>query len=408
MANDYKLRSRKQTDIKQVAPSKKQTNSKQIAPINKTKSLPINPSAITHRTSLGPIQTSGIHRSSIATSGLTTDSKSAQVNNRKSTISVSSRTPATGTISLSDKINSIESRIKSVEDNIIQESRLSTIESAFSQIKTDNIELQLTVERLKLDIEGLQFVIAHLCDSESKFKETEDRLNAENENLKASLLNLSSEVEKLRTTASSTNDGISLEQQEVNSNIIIRGVELNKDATESDLIAVYQKICAHLGATGTPDLEPVEASILTSNQKAKGTDSKPIRIKLRSTAAKRQFLQIRRIKRDILPTDIGIVQSSKKALLITEELTRKNQELLYKARSLRSRDQYRFVWSNNGQILARRSQNSKVVRIVDNTHVESLRSGLQPLHHQLDQLHVPPTTSNGLHNSSQSGRSSQS
>lgn len=381
MANEHNLRGKKQTNINQVVPSKKLTNSKQIETVKKAQ--PKNPTAIPNRTSFGTINASRSGRTSITTSVCTSDLKSVQDTKRKSTLSTSNRTPAA--------------------DNIIQESQLTKIEREFSQIKEDNVDLQLTVERLKSDIEGLQFVIVHLSDTESKFKETEERcirLTAENKNFKSSLLNLSSEVEKLRSTTSSTNDGISFEQQEVNSNIIIRGVELNKDVTESDFIAVYQKICTHLGAAGAPELEPVEASILTSNSETNSTASKPIRIKLRSTAAKRQFLQIRRIKRDILPTDIGIVQSSKKALLITEELTRKNQELLYKARSLRGCDQYKFVWSNNGQILIRRSQNSKVVRIVDDTHIESLRS--EP------QLQLPPHTPNGQHSSSQSGRSGQS
>lgn len=82
------------------------------------------------------------------------------------------------------------------------------------------------------------------------------------------------------------------------------------------------------------------------------------------------------MKKDILPRDIGIIQNTRKALLITEQLTRSNQELLYRARSLRESNNFKFVWSNNGQILARRRHRSKVIRILDIEHVERLKQDL--------------------------------
>lgn len=94
---------------------------------------------------------------------------------------------------------------------------------------------------------------------------------------------------------------------------------------------------------------------------------------LKSIEAKNQFLQVRRIKKDIYPADIGISQQSKRPLLITEQLTRHNQELLFKARSIRGPGGFKFVWSKNGQILARHKENSRVIRITDQNQITQIK-----------------------------------
>lgn len=85
-------------------------------------------------------------------------------------------------------------------------------------------------------------------------------------------------------------------------------------------------------------------------------------------------------------------------MIISEELTRSNQELLYQARSLRIRGNYKFVWSCNGQVLARFRKKSKVVRIVDTAHVNFLRA----------QVNLDPLPENGRRSSGTSFRSNQS
>lgn len=104
--------------------------------------------------------------------------------------------------------------------------------------------------------------------------------------------------------------------------------------------------------------------------------NRPFVVKLASKEAKRKFLQARRAKKDIRPSDIAHNQANNKPIFVTERLTSKNQKLLFEARSLRGRDQYKFVWSNNGKILARRKKNSTVIRIKDSSDVDRLRLAL--------------------------------
>lgn len=148
----------------------------------------------------------------------------------------------------------------------------------------------------------------------------------------------------------------------------------------------------HLGISEVSELKAVSATILqpkgTRNKKTGSTSAKTIRVKLSSVSAKRKFLQIRRIKKEILPTEIGVNQASKKAILITEQLTRANQELLYNARSLRTTNKFKFVWSNDGQILARQTPGSKVIRIRDIDHINTLKAEIQPLHPDNGRFHT--------------------
>lgn len=51
-------------------------------------------------------------------------------------------------------------------------------------------------------------------------------------------------------------------------------------------------------------------------------------------------------------------------------------ELLFQARSMRERGNYKIVWSKNCEILARHRPNTKVIKIIDAAHVNSLRAEL--------------------------------
>lgn len=366
MANERVLRNR---NIPETVPNRKpRTNSASLSN-QKTRHTPTATKTATN------LNRPSLHRSSLGDKKSITPAAGVAANRISSTNS-RSLTPAIQNGAASVDLNSFEDRLKSIEDNIIQKTRLSAVEAELLQLKDSNRELQLTVELLRSDLDTLQFISTQLCDSEAKISDLEvhcSRLSIENEGLKKTVAELTSRVDQIKSTTSPDN-GVSREQQELNTNVVIRGVEIRENAEESELLAVYDKICAHLGVADDPDNKPISAKVLTSVNKGNTTSTKPIQIKLRSSSVKRQFLQARRIKRNILPCDIGIVQQSKRPLLITEELTRNNQELLYQARSLRPK--FKFVWSNNGQILAREKNKSKVIRIINIDHVNSIKAEL--------------------------------
>lgn len=167
----------------------------------------------------------------------------------------------------------------------------------------------------------------------------------------------------------------------MNTNIVIRGIDIKESNSESELATVYGGIRTHLGISNNTDFDPVSLKLLTSSAHRSSKSSRPIQVRFRSVNAKREFLQIRRVKKEILPKDIGIKQQSQRPVLISEQLTSANQQLLYSARSLRGGDKFKFVWSCNGQILARRQTKSKVIRLTSTAHVNLIRAqlGLEPL-----------------------------
>lgn len=210
------------------------------------------------------------------------------------------------------QINLLELRIKAIEDKVAQYTNLASFETVILQLKEENIRLNSTIHQLKVDIEGVQL----LCK----------RVNDENTELKGEITSLRSQISSIKqsqsTSSSSSDQGISDEQQQLNSNIVIRGVELS-GISEFEPSVVYESIRSHLGVREDKAFDPVSVTVLPTTA-AKSVTAKTIQVRLGSTAIKRQFLQVRRIKKNITAADIGLSQDSRKTILITEQLTRNN------------------------------------------------------------------------------------
>lgn len=184
------------------------------------------------------------------------------------------------------------------------ESRLASVESSFKQLQTENNNLRQIIAQLQSDL--------------SNFK---------------------GQVDRLSTANLATESGITADQQELNTNVVIRGIDFNENTPDSELLAAYSGIATYLCISDVHELAPTNISVVPFNPGKANQSLRPLKVQFSSVAAKRQFLQIKQIKNDIFPADIGF------------QLTRQNQELLYQARSLRDRgsDKYKFIWSNNGQ-----------------------------------------------------------
>lgn len=274
--------------------------------------------------------------------------------------------------------------MKAVEDNSHRQSKFNEIEEVFNQLKAENSEQKSTIDQLKTDFERVQ----NIC---LEFDEKQCELERKVEELTAECTALKSDIHSLKTESSETSQksvetprasgfvSVSKEQQELNSNIIIRGVEPSTDGKiEPNL--VYDSICDHLGIADDEAFTPISVDFIQTSTVNRPTTNKIIKVQLRSNSAKKQFLQIRRRKKEITLADIGLCQESKKSILITEQLTRSNQELLFAARSLRDTHKFKFVWSSDGQILVRSQPKAKVSRILDIGQVNELRS----------QINLPP------------------
>lgn len=281
-------------------------------------------------------------------------------------------------------------------------SKLAEIEEWYIQLKSDNESLQITTALLsnlevnfaeteehcrilKVENQSLRESINNLRNEVSDLKQTQNSPTSELQELnqlKQEVSELKYQLQSFKETQTLVEKGVSIDQQELNSNIIIRGIDLTDNVNQTDLTDAYNKIRLNLGISAVDDFAPVSISILqpkTTKINSTASGSKPstsrtIKVQLRSILAKRQLLQIKRTRKSINPSDIGINQKSKKSILIAEQLTAQNQELLYNARSLRTACNVKFVWSNNGQILLRQRPGAKVIRIRDNSHINQLKA----------------------------------
>lgn len=228
--------------------------------------------------------------------------------------------------------------------------------------------------------------LAELLTRVSALEKANTELRIEVVELKAIVTGQEATIRTFKLATEANTRGVSIEQEEINSNIVIRGLETTENSSHEELSCIYDGLRAHLSVSGVSELDPVELRVLPALPGQDSTTKRPLVVKLKSIAAKKTLLQTRRQKRDIFPRDFGLQQTSKRPILITEHLTKENQNLLYQARSLRGPNGYKFVWSSNGQVLARRKKNSRVIRVTDILHLNALRAeiNLSPLSHHGD------------------------
>lgn len=279
------------------------------------------------------------------------------------------------------------SNLKQQQQESIKQNQQPTTTRRSSTLSTSTIPNRLSTSSNKPKSPFVTPKLSELTETLQLHKRLIDQLFEKVVSLEKENILLTTQIQTLTTTVKdqqefinsseraveAANQDISPEQQELNDNIVIRGLEVDKNSTEAELLNIYQNLCVFIGIAGQSDAEAVSAQVVRSD-KDSINKNRPIIVKLKSEEAKRRFLQARRIKKDIRPSDLGFKanQTANKPIFVTEHLTSVNQKLLFEARSLR--DKFKFVWSNNGKILVRRKKRASVIRIRDSFDVERLKA----------------------------------
>lgn len=315
-------------------------------------------------------------------------------------------TPVATSQSRISSIRKTSESTNSTTNNAVSISEVKLLTEKITHLESKIEEIFALYRDLKDENVRIQYAVLELTDLQARFDESEklrNQLTTENVNLHGEIAVLKSEVSELTAInrINTANDSsLESDQLQLNSNIIIRGAVAKADTPECDLLTVYNSLRSYLGIAEEAEFDPISINVINVNS-PNDKNLKPIQVKLQSTETKKRFLQVRRVKKDISPADIGIKGGTSRSILITEELTRSNQDLLYSARSLRGKGNYKFVWSSNGQILARYRQNSKVIRITDFAQVNQLRAdlNLDPLLHHGRCRTTKPVESSSSHSS---------
>lgn len=254
---------------------------------------------------------------------------------------------------------------------------LSSIEERLTKLETQNSLLETKIVSLTEDNKSLINIIFELHNTLQTQQSTITELQSQKSTDRTVHLTNSNTPSEQPSSAREVSVSSSDEQEHLNSNIILRGLDISSEAEQETLSKIYQGLRKYIGVDTDTELDPISISLLPAKRNSKYLNKRPVVIQLKSIAAKKKLLQIKRINKNISTQDIEFQQEHNRFIKITEQLTRENQDLFYKACSLRDiRDpahKFKFVWTSNGQILARRKEKSEVLRIKSIDQINSLR-----------------------------------
>lgn len=154
-------------------------------------------------------------------------------------------------------------------------------------------------------------------------------------------------------------------QDSIRNNAVLFGIpKLNPENNNKALKAIINTLLSKVNMKANDVL--IDAFQINNRE----NQTAPIVIKFADNYAKTSFIKL--VKRiDLIPKDLDL--QSKNRIFITEQLTPINQKLLAEARQLRAHG-FKFVWTKNGRILVRRTNDSEIM-VIQNLHcIESLKS----------------------------------
>lgn len=188
----------------------------------------------------------------------------------------------------------------------------------------------------------------------------------ENKKLKAELSNITHEHQHLQKQVGEINEIINTSKQnDLKNNIIIFGpppFNNNLEVEES-----FEKILNKL------HIQNNEINIENIYQlKNNNNNNKPppLVVHCRDAHSKEKIMQMRKVN-DLYTTDIGF--KTKHKIIITDQLTAHNQQILNEAKQLRTHN-YKFIWYKNGKILVKKNTNAPTIIIKSVEQVQHLKT----------------------------------
>lgn len=224
--------------------------------------------------------------------------------------------------------------------------KIEALESAFKEQLETAVKEFKAEARKTLDDKGLE-EHAKLCES-VKF------LSAQYDNMCVKQNALIAENKALRAHNESLETRLAeLEQYSRQNNIEIKGVPTTKG---EDCTAILKRMGDAIGCTVTP------ADIDTVHRVPTKSAVNNIIARFCSRDKKNDF--IRKARKARLRTgSIGFSESSDQAIYTNDHLTAENKKLFARALALKKEHQWKFLWTENCRILARKSEDTRVFRI---------------------------------------------
>lgn len=249
-------------------------------------------------------------------------------------------------------------------------------------------------------IDGIISTLDVIQDTQSKLQENYDAIlkktkeQAEgHEELKSQVEDNTTDIEYIQTDLDKINYKLNcLMQEKLGLNLIISGVPKNDD---EDIKEVVSSIFTSMGAQLQGD--SISASWRIHNR----NEAPPVIVKLKNKGTKDSILNLRKSHhsdsqhkgKSLYAKDFGF--DSEKQIYINEELTQHSRNLLNTAKKLlKEKANFKFIWTSDGKILAKKDENSKVILIRNKWEVQQLIKR----NNGIDQTYIPTPSGSGTQN----------
>lgn len=238
--------------------------------------------------------------------------------------------------------------------------RVELLESAFEEKLNDVVGKVVLAVRERIADEAcsvnadMKSEIEEFRRSLSFMNEMVEKLKKENDALKATNQSLTSRNSVLEKRLSE------MEQYSRKNNVEIKGVPSTKGES---CVAIVQAI-------GDKVECPVSESDLDVVHRVPSkADTPHIIVRFCSRAKKAEFLSKAR-KARLQTKDLGMHEAGSRAVYVNEHLTPENKRLFAKALKLKKENEWQFLWTDDCLIKARKTEDSKVLRIREEADLE--------------------------------------
>lgn len=158
---------------------------------------------------------------------------------------------------------------------------------------------------------------------------------------------------------------VSLEKKEKEKSIEIACLEKNKE--DENIQDIVKDVAAKL-SLNPEDIESVERMSSPTTPKSGVDRPRPVVVKLRSKQARDQWLQKRKYR--ITNGDI-YGNNNNNRIYINEDLTKATRLLFWETRN-QLKHLYKYIWTQNCNILVKKSENEKIIRIKSENDIKQL------------------------------------
>lgn len=198
-----------------------------------------------------------------------------------------------------------------------------------------------------------------LVEFNNNIKELLKSTNESKEQPTAELNNFS-EIDKLKFELNQ------LQQNNIRKNIIIKGININKG---DNLLLIFMKIVKFLDS----NIQEMEVENIFVKFGSREANCSSLFVKFVNYNAKKLFINSRKGK-IITPVDIEV--SGKKYIIIEDQLTKENTNLLRDSRNILKNHDFKFIWILNGKICGKFDEKSKYFIIHSLKHLREIENSI--------------------------------